>query len=358
MNAPHPIRARVARLAAIALLVAACGPSSGIAGQIPSPQRSTDPSVVQSPDATPPPSASAPDASASVAPSTSVAPTSGSSPSVGPRSSPSSPSPNPSAKPSLRPSPSGSPAPTTVVRAYFLRTDLSGSDRGLVAVLRSVPQTKAVGRAATNVLLAGPTKEEKAIQPAMTTAVPSGVTLLGISLVSGVATVDLSSPFATGGSSAAQISRVAQVVYTLTQFSNVTAVKFQIEGRALSVPDGAGKIHSDAVGRAEYHERLPEIFVDRPAYGAGLGNPARIAGLSDVFEATFRVRISDGRGNVLADRQVMASCGSGCWGTFAVSIPYTVSTAQWGSLRTFNLSAKDGAVENIRDVPVWLTPAG
>jgi sporulation and spore germination protein/immunoglobulin-like protein involved in spore germination len=357
MNAPHPIRARVARLAAVALLVGACGPSSGIAGQIPSPQRSTDPSVIQSPDATAPPSASAPTESASVAPSTSVPAAPGSSASAGPTSS-TSPSGNPSTKPSARPSPSASPAPTTVVRAYFLRTDLSGSDRGLVAVLRSVPQTKGVGRAATNVLLAGPTKEEKALQPAMTTAVPAGVTLLGISLASGVATVDLSSPFATGGSSVAQISRVAQVVYTLTQFSNVTAVKFQIEGRALSVPDGAGKIHSDAVGRAEYHERLPEIFVDRPAYGAGLGNPARIAGLSDVFEATFRVRISDGRGNVLADRQVMASCGSGCWGTFAVSIPYTVSTAQWGSLRTFNLSAKDGAVENIRDVPVWLTPAG
>ena len=53
----------------------------------------------------------------------------------------------------------------------------------------------------------------------------------------------------------------------------------------------------------------------------------------------------------------MATCGTGCRGTFDVSLRYTVSKGQWGTLRAYNLSAKDGTPEDIRDYPVWLTPA-
>ncbi len=102
----------------------------------------------------------------------------------------------------------------------------------------------------------------------------------------------------------------------------------------------------------------PNIFVDRPAYGAALGNPGRVSGNANVFEATFRVAVLDGAGKVLVDRQVMATCGTGCRGTFAVSLSYKVSKGQWGTLRAYNLSAKDGTPEDIRDYPVWLTPAG
>jgi len=52
----------------------------------------------------------------------------------------------------------------------------------------------------------------------------------------------------------------------------------------------------------------------------------------------------------------MASCGSGCRGTFAVTVPYVVGKAQWGTLRAYVPSAKDGSPQSIRDYPVWLTP--
>jgi hypothetical protein len=54
----------------------------------------------------------------------------------------------------------------------------------------------------------------------------------------------------------------------------------------------------------------------------------------------------------------MATCGTGCRGTFAVSAPYSVSRAQWGTLRVWVSSARDGQPEDVRDYPVWLTPAG
>jgi hypothetical protein len=83
-----------------------------------------------------------------------------------------------------------------------------------------------------------------------------------------------------------------------------------------------------------------------------------VSGLANVFEAQFRVQLLDGNGNTLADKPVMASCGTGCWGTWKTSISYSVLKAQWGTLRVYDLSAKDGAPENVTDYPVWLTPAG
>jgi hypothetical protein len=85
-------------------------------------------------------------------------------------------------------------------------------------------------------------------------------------------------------------------------------------------------------------------------------DPARITGLANVFEATFRIAILDGGRRVLVDRRAMATCGTGCWGRFDVTIGYAVSRAQWGWLRVYSLSARDGSVENLREYPVWLTP--
>jgi hypothetical protein len=116
---------------------------------------------------------------------------------------------------------------------------------------------------------------------------------------------------------------------------------------------------SKPVTRATYRERyLPPIFVDRPAWGAAQASTAHITGLSNVFEATFRARMLDANGKTLVDRMQMATCGTGCWGTFDFTLPYTVTKAQWGTLRVYDRSAKDGTPQDIRDYPVWLTPAG
>ena len=78
--------------------------------------------------------------------------------------------------------------------------------------------------------------------------------------------------------------------------------------------------------------------------------------MANVFEATFRVRLLDANGSTLVDRQVMATCGTGCWGSFKVELDYTVNRAQYGTLRVYDRSAKDGSPENITEYPVWLTP--
>jgi hypothetical protein len=54
---------------------------------------------------------------------------------------------------------------------------------------------------------------------------------------------------------------------------------------------------------------------------------------------------------------VTASCGTGCWGTFDVTIPYTVTEPQIGAVIVWVNSAQDGSRQDIREYPVLLTPA-
>jgi hypothetical protein len=312
-------------LLSIVALVAACGGSSGPLGSVPAPSATAEPSVAQgSPDVTPAPSDT-------------------------PSNEPSSSAGAPSSSPTPAPSSTG----TTIVRAYFWLGGQPGSE-GLVAVLREIPATKGVATAAVNALLAGPTDAEGKRE--ISTAVPDGSQLLGLSIADGVATVDLSAEFESGGGSASVLTRLGQMVYTLTQFPTVKSVVFQIEGVTSKTFSSEGVVLDKPVTRADYVGLLPDIWVDRPAFNAAIGNPAHVTGNANVFEATFRIAILDGSGKTITDVQAMASCGTGCRGTFDVTIPYTVSKAQYGTLRVYDLSAKDGSPESIRDYRVWLTP--
>ena len=143
------------------------------------------------------------------------------------------------------------------------------------------------------------------------------------------------------------LTRLGQIVYTLTQFPSVKSVVFQIEGDQ-SVQQ-RGRRPEAATG--DFVELLPAIWVDRPAFNAAIGNPAHVTGNANVFEATFRISILDGSGKVLADQQVMATCGTGCRGTFDTTIAYTVAKAQYGTLRVYEPSAKDGTPESSPRLP-------
>jgi sporulation and spore germination protein/immunoglobulin-like protein involved in spore germination len=314
-------------LAGVVVATTACS-SSGSLGQVPTTPPTPAPSIDQGPpDETP-------------APSVSPSPTGPAGPTSGPSSSP---------------SPS-TPVETMVVRAYYV---LSGKVEvaGLVPTLRVVPKTSGVARAAMAALLDSDKVRET--YPQIATAIPAGTKLLGVSIKNGVATVDLSREFEAGGGSASAFYRLGQVVYTLTQFSTVRSVLFQVEGQTVTTFGPEGIVLEGPQARRDFRDQLPTIFVDRPAFGAAAGNPVRVTGSADVFEATFRIAVLDGSGKVLTDQHAMANCGAGCEprGTFDVTLKYDVAKAQWGTLRVYYGSAKDGSPQGIRDYPVWLTRA-
>jgi hypothetical protein len=323
--AGRPVTALLALAAALALI--GCTPTAGSLGTPSSPAPTGDASVAPpSGDATPGPTAAASTTPAPAPPS--------------PSSSAASPTPA-AATVTAAPVPSG----TALVRAYFVL-----GAGGLVPVLRTIPATTGVAAAAMRQLIAGPTATELGANPAIGSAVPPSTRLLGLAITNGVATVNLSSEFLTGYSPSAPDARYGQVVYTLTQFTTVKSVVLQFDGQASSGIAGQRSANQDQLLRA--------ISVDHPAWGAGAAHPVLVSGVANVFEATFRVQVKDANAKVLADQQVTASCGTGCWGAFSTSVAYAVTKAQWGTLRVFDLSAKDGTPENVTEYPVWLTPPG
>jgi germination protein M len=327
--------------------------------------------------------AASPNATASGSPPASL-PTSTSSPLPVPTAAPT-PSPTPSraftpATPSPTVAPlTPSPTPTTmIVRAYFLLRDGSGgevvNEPTLVPVLRTVPRSPAAATAAMQALLAGPSAKERAALRPIETVIPAGSKLRGIDVARGLATVDLSAEFASLSpdeawdlGSFSLRGRLAQVAYTLTQFTTVERVNFKLEGKPLKalfgMPDPeSGAVEAIAldqpVTRATYRDHyLPLIFVDRPAWGAALLNPGRVTGLANIPEAQFRIAVLNRNGKALVDVPVMASCGTGCWGSFDVTLSYRVSSAQWGTLRVWDISEHSGRPAAMREYPVYLSPA-
>lgn len=221
-------------------------------------------------------------------------------------------------------------APSTPVsfQVWFAKPDLDerlngGGDPKLFAVQRSA-QTVAVGRAALEELISGP---EDADGEGVSSAVPAGTRLLGLNIEDGLATVDLSSEFESGGGSLSMQMRLAQVVFTLTQFPTVDSVEFRLDGEPVSVFSGEGIVLDGPVDRGDYADLMPAILVDRPTPGAQISSPVTVSGSANVFEANVTVRILDASGKELKRTFTTATCGSGCRGDFSVSVPFPAQPA-------------------------------
>jgi germination protein M len=235
---------------------------------------------------------------------------------------------------------------TVTVRVYFSR------DEKVCAASRVIPKTQQVGAAAMKALLEGPTEIEK--QGGMWSSVPKGTTFLGLDIKDGIATVDLSKEYSSGGGSLSMMMRLAEVVFTLTQFPTVEGVNFKLDGKPIDVLGGEGIIIDHPMSRADYEDMSPAILVESPTLGNTISSPVQITGTANVFEAVFRVNIVDYDGLIIADKVVMATSGTGTRGTFDVSVPYSLTKAGPGSVIVFADSPKDGSQINVIEIPIIL----
>jgi hypothetical protein len=241
-----------------------------------------------------------------------------------------------------------SPSPTRVVglQVWLVR---SGK---LFVTQRTEPYGPAVGTAALDALLSGPSAAEHTA--GLRSAIPAGTTLLGLKIAGGTATVDFSSAFGSAATASTMPARLAQVVYTITQFPTVTRVRFKIDGQGPTVIGGVPV--QSAQTRALYGSYLPAITVASPVIGAQVSSPVTLSGTADVFEAVVSARILDAAGNEIARAFTNATCGTGCRGAYSVSVAYSVSHVQSGILEVFEVSAKDGSPVNVQSIPVTLVP--
>ena len=213
----------------------------------------------------------------------------------------------PTTAPSTAPTtaPTTAPADLVDVKVYFLR------DERLVIGHRDVA-APAVLRGAIEALLTGPTDDEAAA--GMTSTVPTGSTVLGVDLDDGLATIDLSGEFGSGGGSLSMFGRVAEVVFTATQFPNVDRVVFWMDGAPIEFLGGEGLILTEPQTRAMVDRSMSgSVIIDTPQPGDTVSSPIRITGEGDVYEAQFPIEIwQDG-----AQVGGIAPVTAGAWGTWA-----------------------------------------
>jgi len=236
------------------------------------------------------------------------------------------------------------PAATESVRVYLLvgeRLQVFGR-----AVASSSPAE------AVRALLAGPTATEAAA--GAVTLIPDGTRLNGVVVDGHEATVDLSGEFGTGGGSLSVMGRVAEVVYTVTQFDGIDTVRFAIDGTVVTELTGEG-FGVDRVQRLDVTDLVPFILMETPWAGATVAQPITVSGMSNTFEAQVNYELLSPSGAVLVEGWFMATSGTGTWGTFAATLdPLPAGTTGDVTVRLFEVSPEDGAHISVTEAVVHL----
>lgn len=145
--------------------------------------------------------------------------------------------------------------------------------------------------------------------------------------------------------------RVAQIVYTATQFPAVSRVAFRIDGAAVPTIGGEGVIVSPPVTRRSFEAQAPRILVESPLPGDRVAAPVRVRGTANVFEGQFTAELRTTGGTVLVRRSARAVSGSGVRGAFFVSLPVSAEVRH-AVVVVYDRSARNGAPIDILRIPV------
>ena len=150
--------------------------------------------------------------------------------------------------------------------------------------------------------------------------------------------------------------RVAQIVYTGTQFEGVDAVRILIEGERVEAIGGEGFIVAKPLTRRDFQDFAPPIVLESPKTGQEFSGSMNVAGFANVFEATVAIRLTGEDNEVLTETFTTATCGTGCWGDFEETVEFKVDRPQQGSLTVFTNSAEDGSEQHGETIAVRLVP--
>ena len=184
--------------------------------------------------------------------------------------------------------------------------------------------------------------------------IPPGTRLQGVVVADGTATVDLSRQFGSGGGSASMQARVAQVVYTLTQWRTVRRVTFELDGEPVDAIGGEG-VPAREVTRDDLTGVLPPIFIDPPLETAT--SPLSVSGSASVYEATVSFRL-EANGKTLASGFTTAAEGGPGRGDFDAMLEFDVDAPTDATLVAFEQSAADNSETKVTRASVRLCPAG
>jgi germination protein M len=235
-------------------------------------------------------------------------------------------------------------APSEVL-VYLVR----GEEIGVAS--RAIAGVPEVATGALNELMTGVTPYEHDL--GLSTAIPEGARLLDVALQDdGTLIVDVSGEFEAGGGSFSMQMRVAQVVFTATQFDTIDRVQLRVEGQDVEAIGGEGLMVDQPLTRDDFEDMSPAILIESPTPGQEVRSPIQLSGTSNTFEANMQIEIFDAAGNELYRDFATATSGTGTRGTFDLSIDLDIQTEGLGTIVMFESSAQDGSRINIVEIPV------
>lgn len=203
-------------------------------------------------------------------------------------------------------------------------------------------------------LLRGPQGPD--VEAGATTTIPEGTELLGVELRGDALYVDLSSEFESGGGSMSMQMRIAQVVYTATQFPGIDSARIMLEGQEVDSIGGEGVMVNTPLTRRDFQDFSPNIVVEEPRPGDEFSPGDIVSGFANVFEANVSFRVLDADGKELKTDFTTATCGNGCWGDFEKALDFPLDSPQEGRIEVLTYSAEDGSPQDVISIPVMLVP--
>lgn len=218
------------------------------------------------------------------------------------------------------------------VKVYFFRGER-------IEIAHRQVEGPAVLRGALAEVLAGPTVDERAA--GLTSEIPAGTTLRGVTIADGQATVDVTGEYESGGGSLSMMARLASVVFTATQFDNVDRVLFWLDGAPVEFFGGEGIVLDEPLARMDMPwDFTGGVIVDVPEPGATVRSPFTVTGEGDLFEGDSAMWVwRDG---------------------VRVAGPFLVQAGAWGMWAEFEtvvtLDLPPGPIELILDYGNGCTP--
>ena len=156
------------------------------------------------------------------------------------------------------------------------------------------------------------------------------------------------------GSSGGEATASPNPTVTVTQ--TVTAPPATSTASPTATPTAPTSTNAcDALGAQG--QQLAFLFVTSPTVGTQVHPGFTVSGCANVFEAAFQWELRDQNGNVLAQDNGTASCGTGCVGTVSFTVNYQISSAQVGTLKVYTSSPKDGSDTDVNMIPLYLQPS-
>ncbi len=238
---------------------------------------------------------------------------------------------------------------------YFLRDGKLGA---AIRPTAQLAQDISIYDATLLELVRGPRDDEHAA--GLRTAITDLATLAApVAVDAGVATVDLSPAFVQdrAGRPADDVPwRMAQVIATLTQFPEITAVRFMVAGEPLPGTTATGELTDAPLTRLDIEQLTPAILLERPGVWQQVSSPLHLTGTANVFEAVVSWRLVDRDGVDIDSGWFMATSGSGTRGTFDETLAVDAAPGR-ATLVLYEASAMDGAPINVVSVPIEFVAA-